>query len=319
VKNQGRSIRLFLVDGLPTGLLTAEIVNWTGHALTGPRSRLGDLLKRPECSRTGVYFLVGPDPDNPMRSQIYIGESDDVATRLKQHNRPEDKGGKDFWERVCLVTSKDQNLTKAHVKYLEARLISIASKSGGALMNGTAHDYDMLPESDRSDMAYFVEQIRTILPVLGFDFLRDQQKLIEQLHQQQAQQQPAAVFVMEIPKYGIQAEAREVDGEFVVLAGSLARDHWASSSHYTSYQPLYNELRESGVLGAAGKGHVCFTRDHVFSSPSAAAAVVAGRSANGRTTWLEKDSRMTYGDWQSAQIEQQAPTDLPADQMPAMG
>lgn len=310
MSNQGRSIRLFLVDGIPSGLLTAEIVNWTGHALTGPRSRLGDLLKRPECSRTGVYFLVGPDPENPMRSQVYIGESDDVATRLKQHNRPEDKGGKDFWERVCLVTSKDQNLTKAHVKFLESRLIAMASSSGaGTLLNGTAHDYDMLPESDRSDMAFFVEQIRIILPVLGFDFLRDQQKLIEQLRQQNAQPQPAAVFVMEIPKYGIRAEAREVDGEFIVLADSLARDHWASSSNYTSYRPLYNELRENGVLVVAGKDHVRFTRDQVFSSPSAAAAVVSGRSANGRTTWLEKNTRMTYGDWQSAQIEQQTPTD----------
>ena len=224
MSNQGRSIRLFLVDGIPSGLLTAEIVNWTGHALTGPRSRLSDLLKRPECSRTGVYFLVGPDPENPMRSQVYIGESDDVATRLKQHNRPEDKGGKDFWERVCLVTSKDQNLTKAHVKFLESRLIAMASSSGaGTLLNGTAHDYDMLPEADRSDMAFFVEQIRIILPVLGFDFLRDQQKLIEQLRQQNAQPQPAAVFVMEIPKYGIRAEAREVDGEFVVLKDSIAQ------------------------------------------------------------------------------------------------
>lgn len=90
----GRSIRLFLVDGTPNGLLTAEIMNWTGHALTGPRSRLAELIKRPECSRTGVYFLVGPDPDNAARSLVYIGESDDVASRLKQHNRPENEEGR---------------------------------------------------------------------------------------------------------------------------------------------------------------------------------------------------------------------------------
>ena len=114
--SQGRSIRLFLVDGTPNGLLTAEIMNWTGHVLTGPRSKLAELVQRPECGRTGVYFLVGAAPDNSLRPQVYIGESDDVAKRLKQHNRPEEQGGKDFWERVCLVTSKDQNLTKAHVK-----------------------------------------------------------------------------------------------------------------------------------------------------------------------------------------------------------
>ena len=59
--SQGRSIRLFLVDGTPHGLLTAEIVTcWTGHVLTGPRSKLAELIQRPECGRTGVYFLVGP-------------------------------------------------------------------------------------------------------------------------------------------------------------------------------------------------------------------------------------------------------------------
>jgi len=59
---QGRSIRLFLVDGTSRGLLTAEIVDWTGHVLTGPRSRLGELVQRPECAGTGVYFLVGSAP-----------------------------------------------------------------------------------------------------------------------------------------------------------------------------------------------------------------------------------------------------------------
>lgn len=154
--SQGRSLRLFLVDGTPNGLLTAEIMNWTGHVLTGPRSKLAELVQRPECARTGVYFLVGPDPDNSLRSKVYIGESDDVAKRLKSHNRPEDAGGKDFWERVCLVTSKDQNLTKAHVKYLESLLIGIAGNLGRCeLVNGTAHEYVSLPESDRADMAFF--------------------------------------------------------------------------------------------------------------------------------------------------------------------
>lgn len=300
---QGRSIRLFLVDGTANGLRTAEIVNWTGHVLTGPRSRLGELIKRPECSRTGVYFLVGPDPDKPMRSQVYIGESDDVATRLKSHNRPEDKGGKDFWERVCLVTSKDQNLTKAHVKFLESRLIVTATQGGSCvLLNGTAHEYAILPESDLSDMAFFIDQIRIMLPVLGFDFLRDQQKPTDQLQQGASSAQPAAVFTMEVLRHGIAAEAREVDGEFVVLAGSRAREAWQSS--YASYEALYLELRESGALAADESGNVLFTRNQVFSSPSAAAAVIAGRPANGRTSWREKHSGMSYGEWQSAQIEQ---------------
>jgi len=117
--NPGRSIRLVLVDGTPNGLLTAEIMNWTGHVLTGPRSKLSKLVQRPEAGRAGIYFLVGPDPDNSFKHLVYIGDPDDVGARLKQHNRPEEQGGKDFWEKVCIVTSKDPNLTKARVNYVK--------------------------------------------------------------------------------------------------------------------------------------------------------------------------------------------------------
>jgi len=305
--SHGRGIRLFLVDGTPNGLLTAEIMNWTGHALTGPRSKLTELVQRPECGRTSVYFLVGPDPDNAMRPLVYIGESDDVAKRLKQHNRPEPQGGKDFWERVCLITSKDQNLTKAHVKYLESQLISLAKQSGRCgLVNGTAHDYTVLPESDQADMAFFIEQVRIILPVLGFDFLRDRQKIAAQIQGEAGAEGDAPTFFMELPKYGICAKAREVDGEFVVLEGSQARDKWVSGSNYTSYRPLYDQLTADGVLVPDASGAVRFTQDQSFSSPSAAAAVVSGRSANGRIVWTEESSRKSYGDWQSSLLEAQS-------------
>jgi hypothetical protein len=79
---KGKTIRIYLVDGEPTGILTAEISNWTGKVLVAPRSQLADLAKRPEVKRTGVYFLVGPDPENPLRDKVYIGEGDNLLTRL---------------------------------------------------------------------------------------------------------------------------------------------------------------------------------------------------------------------------------------------
>ncbi len=296
---QGRSIRLFLVDGSPNRLLTAEIMNWTGHALTGPRTRLSELVKRPECSRTGIYFLVGPDPDNTARSLVYIGESDDVAKRLKLHNQPEDKDGKDFWERVCLITSKDQNLTKAHVKYLESRLIALATASGRCgLKNGTAHDYTILPEADQADMAFFIEQIRTILPVLGFDFLREAAAKPAQAN---SIAPPSPTFELILPKYNIKAQAQEVDGDFIVLAGSKARDKWVGVKG--GYEGLFDQLVTDGVLAPTeGKGCI-FTKDHAFSSPSAAAAVVSGRSANGRISWFVEGIKTTYGEWQAQLID----------------
>jgi len=99
----GKTIRIFLADGEPTGILLAEISNWTGKVLVAPRSQLDQLSKREEVRRTGVYLLVGPDPDDPSRALAYIGEGDNVLKRLLRHNKNE---AKDFWERtVCLMPS----------------------------------------------------------------------------------------------------------------------------------------------------------------------------------------------------------------------
>ena len=307
---QGRSIRLFLVDGSPSGLLTAEIMNWTGHALTGPRTSLPELVKRPECSRTGIYFLVGPDPNNTARPLVYIGESDDVAKRLKQHNQPEGeggKGGKDFWERVCLITSKDQNLTKAHVKYLESRLIQIATASGRCgIKNGTSHDYTILPEADLADMAFFIEQIRTILPVLSLDFLRE-----PVTKTRTAEQSQSLPFELSLPKYNITARAQEIDGEFIVLADSQAREKWVGVQG--SYKGLFDQLVEDGVLIQNGSKLRVFSKDHAFTSPSAAAAVISGRSANGRISWFVEGSKQTYGDWQAKLVDDDTTEDTQAE------
>jgi hypothetical protein len=163
-----KSLRLHLVDGTADGLQIAEIVNWTGHIVAAPRSGMTALLGRPEVSRTGVYILLGADLENEGSSLAYIGEGDDVGRRLAQHMRT-----KDFWDRVVVLTSKDANLTKAHARYLESRLIALAKHAKRVrLANETSPVLLPLPESDISDIEYFIEQVKLILPRVGFDILR---------------------------------------------------------------------------------------------------------------------------------------------------
>jgi hypothetical protein len=308
--NKGRTLKVFLVDGAPNGLLTAEIMNWTGHVITGPRSRLPELIQRPEAQRTAVYFLVGPDQGAGIGTQVYIGETDDAARRLAQHNKPEDKGGRDFWERVCVVTSKDANLTKGHIKYLESRLITVAKAAGRCeLVNGTDPEYTGLPEADRSDMEFFLEQIQTLLPVLGYDFLRARPQAPEQLQSTTTQAtgipKVSPVFTGDVRKYGITARAQEIDGEFVVFKGSKARREWEGVD--ISYTKLFHELVRNGILAPTSDGLLNeFTQDYAFASPSAGAAVVAGRAANGRIHWLVQESGATYGHWAEEQVNRAA-------------
>ena len=56
----GKHIELFLVDGTPGGLTTAEILNWTGQVLSAPRSEMSTLVRRPEVAGTCIYLLLGP-------------------------------------------------------------------------------------------------------------------------------------------------------------------------------------------------------------------------------------------------------------------
>jgi hypothetical protein len=309
----GRSIRLFLADGTPGGLLTAEIMNWTGHVIAAPRSDLAALLKRPETSKTGIYILLGDDPESFAGTMAYIGEGDEVRSRLKLHARAEDQGGKDFWDRALVLTSKDANLTKAHARYLESRFITLAQQARRSrLINGTAPPPLPLPEADVSDMEYYIAQAKIILPVLGVNILRSTAAGISDA----AEMTPTAatvtspVFELHLKKDGISASAREIDGEFTVLEGSGARAAWTGVEH--AYKVLREKLaREGAIVPSHDDKAMRFARNQVFASPSAAAAVVVGRTANGRNDWKIQGSGVSFGAWQAQGIEQAVREDSP--------
>ena len=118
------TIKVFLVHGDAKRLRTDELSNWTGKAVAGPRSELDGVLTRDEAGKSGVYFLSGTDSEsgNPA---VYIGEAESIRDRLRGHL------DKDFWNHVLFFISKDENLTKAHVRYLEGRLIEQAKTDCG--------------------------------------------------------------------------------------------------------------------------------------------------------------------------------------------
>lgn len=300
----GKSVRLFLADGTPGGLLTAEIMNWTGHIVSAPRSDLAALLKRPEVSRTGIYILLGDDP-NSLGGQLgYIGEGDDVGKRLYQHARPESAGGKDFWNLAVVLTSKDMNLTKAHARYLESRLIGLAIEAKRAtLTNSTAPMPIALPEADVSDMEYFISQAKIVLPVLGVNILRTTVSNTLHAPLEGSNPTPASpVFRVVMNAEGIVATAQEVDGEFTVREGSIARRNWVGTNH--GYQQLREKVEGDGTLTpSADNKTMVFTRDSVFASPSAAAAVVFGRVSNGREAWKADELGISFGEWQTQLLD----------------
>ena len=300
---RGRKITLYLVDGLPSGIIKAQIGNWVGLVTYSPRTKLDDLAGDPETKRPGVYVLTGIDPDDPTGRAVYIGESENVLKRLKQHEKDDDKA---FFDHVAVITSADENLTKGHIRYLESRLIQIAyDTKRSKVMNGTQPDMPPLPAPDRDEMEVFLDHLQMLLPVLGLNFaLPRPVRRVEPEYPEYASEEVEAespTFYMRTKAQGtdieVSATAQVLNGEFVVIEGATALTRDQSQS----YSDLKKRLLANGALQEHGDVYV-FVEDYPFNSPSAAAAVISGRNINGRTYW-KLDDGTTYGDWFNARIE----------------
>ncbi len=292
---QGRSLELFFIDGKPDGMLTAEVFNWTGHVLMTPRVQLSKALQRAEAGFTGVYLLLGEDEGEPL---AYIGEGENIARRIKSHDIQ-----KDWWTTVVLITSAANNLHKAHVQYLEARLVEESRAAARVpLENSTTPSRPSLPEAAQANMEAFLDYLLMVLPALRVDmFLRNTRPQATKIDVGAATQS-APVFEMTLKKEAIHATATLQDGEFIVQAGSMARNEWVGSrAEKTSYWKLFHELVAQGVLIEQGK-HRVFTENYAFSSTSAAGAVINGRSTNGPKYWMVQGTGQNYRNWEAEKL-----------------
>jgi hypothetical protein len=290
----GRAIRIFLVDGTPTGLRTAELGLSTIKAVLSPRGSLQQFAQRDESRRTGVYVLVGSDPEVPGRLKLYVGEGDDVLMRILTHDKD---SAKDFWDRAIVFVSKDSNLTKAHGRFLEARLVELAQKARRCTVdNKTAPNGGTLPEADTAEMEEFIEQAKTILAVFGVNAFEPEPLA----RSEQDDGRSTQSLALHTEGEGFEANCVLRDGQFIVSAGSRARLAEAPSLPGGS-KDQRKQLVGSGVLVQDGAA-LRFTQDYAFPSSSAAAQVIAGSSVSGPQYWHLADGR-TLKEWQDAQIQ----------------
>lgn len=278
---RGQSIRIFLADGSVTGIRHAEVVNWTGQAVACPRSRIGELAAWEEAQRPGVYLLFGTD-EATGRPAVYIGEAENAYSRLQDH-----LSRKEFWNEVIVFTNKDENLTKSHVRFLEQKLAESAIDAKRYVVTNTVQPQgSRLPRGDRDSMESFFEQIRMLLGVLGHRVLEPIASSREAQKESPAapsQTDVTAGTMLFLRTKAVEARAMLTDEGIVVLAGSKAAPQ-VSDSLSLGYQKQRNQLLDRRVLIHDGD-QLVFQEDHLFTSPSTAAAVVVGYMINGRDAW----------------------------------
>ena len=306
ITTKSRSIHIFLLNGDPNGVRTAQISMSTIEAIAFRRNQLSEVRKDfPEIDEPGVYILIGTDQVEQDQNWAYIGESEEVGKRLATHNSSKDgRNPKDRWTDTVALISKDSNLTKSHARYIEARLIQDAINNPRWTLPNIqtpSSETRKLPLPDRAAMEEFVEQTKTLVSSLGWDLFRDIQG------RQPPRSESSDTGRNDTPKFQFRGDnysaemVIDLSGNFVVTEGSIARIT-TSRTLPKGILKLRDALVEKGVLVHQNNSLV-FASNYSFSSVSTAAASVKGANTNGRTAWKIKDSKITYAEWEEGQSD----------------
>lgn len=265
-------ITILVTTGDPDGVRIVEKSNWTGAGFVFARSDLATAVPL-GISSPGVYVLLGDDPQEAFEAVVYVGEAEDVGKRLVSHQRDDSK---EFWTTTVAFTSKDGALNKAHVRYLESRLINLGHDAGRVrVANSTRPAPPPMSPADSAEAEGFLAEMLAIFPVLGVSAF-----------DKPAVGEPGQIrYFLSGPD--AQGEGEDRSDGFLVFSGATCRIE-ETTSLSPSFSKLRSQLVSAGVL-IEEQGVYRLTRDYLFKSPSTAAMTLLSRNANGRTEWKDAD------------------------------
>lgn len=264
---KGKKITLFLMDGSANGRIMCELSNWSGKSYKIPRTLLKDSSSREDLSNTGVYILFGKDDSG--QNLAYIGEAENIRQRLSQHLK-----SLEWWNETIVFISKDNNLNKAHIKYLENRLYEIALNANRyILLNKNTPTKSNIGEADISEMEEFIDNLKLLVNTLGHKIFEPIADVVELSKEER---------IYQIDRKNILAKGKLSNEGFVVFSGATIASKLGAVN--TSVAKLREKLISNGTI-IVETDKVVLTKDCIFSSSSSAATIVLGVSANGKKEW----------------------------------
>jgi predicted GIY-YIG superfamily endonuclease len=273
---RAKTMQIFLPAGDPRGIRIAEITTRIVQVIEVPRSLLADFLAMPESTPVALYFLVGETEDGS-EDTVYVGQTGDLRARLTAHNKE-----KDFWERALVLISRTNSLTQTHALFLEWYCIqAIRAAKRFRDENATSGSRPFTPAPLEADCLEIYETGQALVSTLGFPMFDAVAGAVSG---------PAREEVFYCKRRGADGLGLFTPEGFVVLAGSRGPREITPSMANTSDGRMRDPLFESGVLKVDGD-EVVFTRDHLFKTPSGAAYVLIGASANGWIEWKSKNGQ----------------------------
>lgn len=270
--NIPKTIQIFLPDGFARSIRIAEITSRTVQAILIPRNKLKDSEMREEVKNVGIYFLFGENDDG-IKPIVYLGEAEDCYTRLKQHN-----ANKDFWNTSVVITSKTSSFTKAHVKYLEWYCYQTAKSADRfRIENNSIPTKPYISEPMEADLMDNFETMKILLSTLGYP-------IFEEISKSNTKRE-----ILYCKGKDASAEGEYIDDGFVVFKNSIGNLKETKTAGLWVLG-MREKLKDSGIISEQNN-IIIFLADHIFSSPSAAAAAVLGRRANGWTEWKNNEGK----------------------------
>lgn len=230
-----------------------------------PRSNLSYLNEQEKLQKPAFYILIGED--EATKPQAYIGETENFKERVKDHDNK-----KEFWHKALIFVSKDEDMTKADVQYLEHKAIAEAKKANTFVLseNKQIPKAPNLPEHQRDAMDEFFDDVKFLASFIGCNIFDIAQPKEEHLFYTKGR--------------GCDAKGYYNSGGFTVLKGSIIASDSVPSFRWTKKRD--NMMKEYGELNNT---HYVLTSDLTFSSPSTAAMFCLGRPTNGWNEWKDKE------------------------------
>lgn len=261
----GKTVTTYLIDGDPQGTQYAFISNKICQMFVVPRSNLSYLNTQEKLQKPAFYILLGEDEST--KPQAYIGETENFRERVKDHDSK-----KAFWQKALIFVSKDADMTKVDVQYLEHKAIAEAKKANTFVLSDNKQIPKMpnLPEHQQDSMDEFFDDVKFLASFIGCNIFDVSQ--------------PKAEHLFYTKGRGCNAKGYYSSDGFTVLKGSIVTKTMAPSFNWKGKREKLIQdytANENGLL--------VLTSNKTFSSPSTAADFCIGSSNNGWLVWKDKD------------------------------
>lgn len=269
--NYWKTITTYLVDWNPTWIKTIELSNWIWKGIVIPRAKMKDAKTRDELNNPAIYFLFWENEN--WEKLAYIWEAENVINRIQNHDL-----NKDFWDIVIVFISKDNNLTKADVKYLESKAIEKSRQiSRYNLQNSVSPIENNLPEYQKSAMDEFLDNVDLLISANGYPILKDIS--IKNIEDEK-------IYYCKWPD--AYASWNYLSDWFLVFKWSLTRIK-LSKTAWNWIKGMQDNLFQDWIIKKENSEQFVFTKDYLFKSPSASAWLILSRRANWWIEWKDKD------------------------------